>query len=85
MVMGGPMHVILNGEPLEKVNCFKYQGSQMAADGLCERDMVHRMNEAYRTCGALKSVLSKRGLWTKTKKCIYEGVIIPTALYGAEA
>ena len=29
---GGQMHVILNGEPLEKVDCFKYQGSQVAAD-----------------------------------------------------
>ena len=23
------MHVILNGEPLEEVNCFKYLGSQL--------------------------------------------------------
>ena len=27
------MHVILNGEPLEHVNCFKYLGSQVAANG----------------------------------------------------
>ena len=26
------MHVILKGEPLEEVDCFKYLGSQMAAD-----------------------------------------------------
>ena len=39
--------------------------------------MVHRMNEG-------KSVLSNRGLGIKAKKCLYEGVIIPTALYGAE-
>ena len=26
------MHVILNGEPLEEVDCFKYLGSQVAAD-----------------------------------------------------
>ena len=37
------MHVILNGEPLEEVDCFKYLGSQVAADGGCERDVVHRM------------------------------------------
>ena len=42
------MHVILNGKPLEKVDCFKYLGSQVAADGGCERDVVHRMNEGYR-------------------------------------
>ena len=35
--------------------------------------------------GALKSVLSIRGLGIKDKKCLYEGVIVPMALYGAEA
>ena len=45
---GDRMHVILNGEPLEEVDGFKYLGSQVAADGGCERDVVHRMNEGYR-------------------------------------
>ena len=44
----GRMHVIPNGEPLEEVDCFKYLGSQVAADGGCERDVVNRMNEGYR-------------------------------------
>ena len=35
------MHVILNGEPLEEVDCSKYLGSQVAADGGCERAVVH--------------------------------------------
>ena len=42
------MHVRLNGEPLEEVYCFKYLGSQVAADGGCERNVVHRMNAGYR-------------------------------------
>ena len=54
------------------MDCFKYLGSQVAADGGCERDVVHRMNEGYRVCGALKSVLSSRGLRIKAKKCLYE-------------
>ena len=29
---GGRLHVILNGKPLEEVDCFKYLGSQVAAD-----------------------------------------------------
>ena len=57
----------------------------MAADRGCERDVVHRMNEGYRVWGALKSVPRNRGLWIKAKKCLYEGVIVPTALYGAVA
>ena len=78
------MHVILNGEPLEEVDRFKYLGSQVAADGGREKDVVHRMNEGYRAWGALRSVLSNRGLGINPKKCLYEGVIAPTALYGAE-
>ena len=78
------MHVILNGEPLEEVDCFKYLGSQVAADGGCERDVVHRITGGYRAWGALKSVLSNRELGIKVKKYLYEGVIVPSALYGAE-
>ena len=52
------MHVILNGEPLEEVDCFKYVGLQVAADGGCEMDVVHRMNDEYRARAALKSVLT---------------------------
>ena len=39
---GDRMHVIINGEPLEEVDCFK--GFQVTADGGYERDVVHRMN-----------------------------------------
>ena len=80
------MYVILNGKPLEEVDCFKYlRGSQVADDVRCERDVVHRMNEGYSAWGALKSVLRNRGLGIKAKECLYDGVILPTALYGAEA
>ena len=33
----------------------------------------------------LTSVLTDRGLGIKTKKCLYEGVIVPVVLYGAKA
>ena len=35
--------------------------------------------------GSTESVLSNRGLEIMAKKCLYKGVIVPTALYGAEA
>ena len=55
----------------------------MAADGGCERDVVHRMNEGYRAWGEQKSVLSNRGLGKNAKKCLHKEVTVPTALYGA--
>ena len=51
---GDRMHVILNGEPLQEVDCVKYLGWQVAADVRCEWDVVHRMNEEHRAWGALK-------------------------------
>ena len=67
------------------MDCFKYLGSQVAADGVCEKDVVNRMNEGYRAWGALKSFLSNIKLGMKANKCLYEGVIVPKALDGAEA
>ena len=46
----------------------------MAANGGCERDVLHRMNEGYRAWGALKSVLSG-GSRMKEKKCLYQGFL----------
>ena len=57
---GDRMHVRLNGEPLEEVDCFEHLGSQVAADEGCERVVVHRMNDWYRAWGELKSVLNNR-------------------------
>ena len=56
----------------------------MAADGGCERDVVHKMSEGSTAWRVLKSVLSNRGFGIKAKKCLYEIVIVPMALYGAE-
>ena len=38
------MHVRLCGE----VECFKYQRSQVPADGGCKMDVGHRMSEGYK-------------------------------------
>ena len=66
------MQVILNCKPLEEVGCFKYLGSQVVADGGCEMDAVHRMNEGYRAWGDLKSVQSNGGQGIKANKFLYE-------------
>ena len=75
----GRMHEILYGEPLEEMDWFKYLWSQVAADGGCERDVVHRIKERYRAWRALKSVLSNGGLGIKVNKCLYDLVFVPTA------
>ena len=68
-----------------EVSRVMYLGSQVAADGGCEIDVVYRMNEGNRAWRSPKRVLSNRGLGIKAKKCLHEGVIVPMALHGAEA
>ena len=60
--------------------CFDVGAVLVVADGGCESDVVHRMNVGFKAWGAMKSVLCNRGFGIKAKKCLYEGVIVPTAL-----
>ena len=43
------------------------------------------MNEGYRILEVVKSVLNNRRFGIKAKKCVYEEVIVSTALFGTEA
>ena len=82
--LGGRLQVRLNGEPLKEVDCFKYLRSQVATDGGSESHVVHRMSDEYIAWGALKSLLNNRELGIHARSQ-YEGVIVPTALYGTKA
>ena len=43
----------------------------MAADGGCEMDVVHIINEGFRVWEVLDSMLRNIGMGTKAKKCLY--------------
>ncbi len=47
-------------------------------------EVGHRVKEASKCLGGMISVLHTRGLGMNTKRRLYEGVVVPTALYGAE-
>ena len=66
-------------------NCFKYLGSQVAADGGCEIDVGHRMKEWHKALEATKSALLNGALGLNAKKCLNNGIIVPTGLCLAEA
>ena len=78
------MNVELNGVLLEEVDCFKYLGSQISVEGGVEEDVKYRVNEASKVLGSMKRVCKSRQLGMNAKRRLYEGVIVPTALYGAE-
>ena len=50
--------MILNRELLEEVDCFIYLWSQVASDGGCEREVVHRTNEGIKAKKYLYELVS---------------------------
>ena len=63
------MHVRLNSKPLDKADCLKYLGSQVAADRVWERDVVHRMNGWFTARRVLTSACAKQyNIWNKCKE-----------------
>ena len=80
----GDMNISLNGELLEEVQMFKYLGSNVTAKGDVVDEVVYRIIEGQKELGAVNRVLKSRNVGLNVKKCVYETVIVPTVLYGAE-
>ena len=47
-------------------------------------EVSYRINEASKCLGGLRSVMRNRRLEMSAKRRLYEGVVVPTVLYGAE-
>ena len=79
------LNVMLNGEALEEVDQFKYFGSVIAANGVVEADVLHRVNEGCKVLGAFEGVMKNRRLGMNVKKVLYEKVVVLTVMYGSES
>ncbi len=53
-------------------------------NGGIEGEEKLRMNEVGKVCGRIKRVLKCKSLGMSAKRRLYEGVVLPTVLYGAE-
>ena len=81
---GVGLQINLEGEGLEEVESFKYLGSQMTWEGDVEQEVNSRVRDAGRVMGGMKKLWSNRELGMEVKRGLYESIIVPTALYGAE-
>ncbi len=84
LVDGRRMNVALNGEVFEDVEHFKYLGSHVDMNGGIEGEVKFRMNEVGKVCRGMKRLFKCKSLGMSAKTRLYEGVVVPMALYGAE-
>ena len=79
------MKICMKGVEMEEVNDFKYLGVEISANGSMEVKLNHRITEARKSAGVLDRMWKNRGVGMEVKKRMYEGIVIPTVLYGSEA
>jgi len=74
-----------DGTHLPIVDEFNYLGSILSRGCSDEKDVTKRISKASNAFGALrKLVFSNGNITLSTKKHIYEGLVLPILLYGAE-
>ena len=83
-VAGARLNVKLNGEELEQVEYFKYLGSTISREGGEEAEIKARVTEAGKVLGGMNRLFVNKALKMNIKRMLYEGIVVPTALYGAE-
>ncbi len=77
--------VLLDGEPLEDVEKFKYLGSMFVANGQGTEEIRSRINLARSAFSSLQSCLwSRREISLRTKGRVYQTVVRSILLYGCE-
>jgi hypothetical protein len=53
-------------------------------DGGMKSKMKHRMTEGDKVSGVLKKIWKGEGMSKDAKRSMYEGIVVPTLLYGSE-
>ncbi|XGW23671.1 hypothetical protein V3C99_005693, partial [Haemonchus contortus] len=72
------------GEAIEKVQDFRYLGSDLAADGSVDQAVKSRINAAWMKWRESTGILCDRRCSRTLKGKVYRTVVRPTMLYGSE-
>ena len=78
------LNLSLNEEVLEEVDSFKYLGAIVGKNGGVTEDVKSRVNEGAKVSGAMNRIWKARSLSINVKRMMYERIVVPTVLYGAE-
>nr|VZI40152.1 unnamed protein product [Spirometra erinaceieuropaei] len=80
-----PPQISVNGTQLQVVENFPYLGSTLSCNTKIDDEVANRISKASQAFDRLQStVWNRHGLQLSTKLKMYEAVILPTLLYGAE-
>lgn len=76
----------LNGRYLEEVKWFRYLGVDIAANGIIEADVSHRVGKRANDLSPLRNMCKEGTLSVGVKKSMFDSIVVPTGycLYRCE-
>ena len=74
----------IDGETLEKMADFIFQGSKITADGDCSHEIKRCFLLGRKVMINLDSMLESRDITLPTKVCLIKAMLFPVVMYGCE-
>ena len=75
----------IDGETLEKVSDFIFEGSKITADGDCSHEIKRRLLLGRKVMTNLDSILKSRDITLPTKVRLVKAMVFPVVMYGCES
>ena len=75
----------IDGETVETVADFIFEGSKITADGDCSHEIKRRLLLGRKVMTNLDSILKSRDITLSTKVCLVKAVVFPVVMYGCES
>ena len=75
----------IDGETLEKVSDFIFEGSKITADGDCSHEIKRRLLLGRKIMTNLDSILKSRDITLPTKFHLVKAMVFPVVMYGWES
>ena len=75
----------IDGETVEIVADFIFQGSKITADGDCNHEIKRLLLLGRKDMTNLNSILKSRDITLSTKVCLVKAMVFPVVMYGCES
>ena len=85
MVSGPITSWQIDGETMETVRDFIFEGSKITADGDCSHEIKRCLLLGRKAVTNLDSILKSRDITLPTKICVVKAVVLPEVMYGCES
>ena len=75
----------IDGETVERVSDFIFEGSKITADGDCSHEIKRCLLLGRKAMTNLDSILKSRDITLSTKVCLVKAMFFPVVMYGCES